>query len=478
MDEKKEYKNILKITSIFGYVQLVTLVSGIIRSKIAAFWLGAQGVGILGLLTSSISLIISLTSFGLPTSIIKLLSKEKSEDELSKKIYILNKILLVLGILGSLLLFLFAHHLSILTFNTADFTWAFRLLSISVLCRQFYLGYSSIFQATYKLKLLANVNAIASLIGILVTIPLYYFFKINGIFYNFLAVAIIEFVIVMIAFNQANYVKVIVNRSEIIKEAKPILKSSVTFSFTGFITLLSAYLVQIYISKEGSIQDVGIYVAAYTILNSYVGLIFIVMGNEYFPRIAQHNEDKNYLNTNVNRQLYLGTLLVLPLLMFLILLAPIVVRVLYSVGFEGSVEFVKIASIGLFFKVFSWTLGYVILVKGSNRFIILNSLFYNSVFLTMHLIGFYFWGLLGVSIAFSIYYLIHFLGNLYSISKRFEFNINNQNVKYFLIFGLLILMNILISFFVESVITKNILIGITTVFISAWSFSRLIKMYK
>lgn len=111
MNGKKEYRNILQKTSVFGYVQLVSLLTGIVRSKIAAFWLGTQGVGILGLLSSSFSLIIAITSFGLPTSIIKLLSKETDDETITRKIYVISKIICILGIIGSLLCFIFSKQL-------------------------------------------------------------------------------------------------------------------------------------------------------------------------------------------------------------------------------------------------------------------------------------------------------------------------------------------------------------------------------
>lgn len=478
MNGKKEYKDILNKTSVFGYVQLVSLITGIVRSKIAAFWLGTQGVGILGLLTSSFSLIIALTSFGLPTSIIKLLSKETDDSVIARKIHVINKILCILGIAGSLLCFIFSKQLSSLTFDTYDFIWAFQLLSISVFFRQIFSGYISIFQATNRLKLLANVNIIANIIGILITIPLYYYFRINGIFYNFLILTIVEVVIIYFGLRYAKYVKTKVHKKEIIQEAKPILRSSVTFSFTGTITLLSAYLVQVYISKVGNLDEVGLYIAAFTILNSYIGLIFVVMGNEYFPRIAKNNITSPVLNQNVNQQLYIGLLFVFPMLLWLITLAPLIINILYSESFSDSVYLMKIASLGIFFKVFSWTLGYVILVKASNRFIISNSTLFNFIFLAFHIAGFYFYGLIGIAYAFSLYFFIHFIGNLFITHQMFNFRMNKEIINYLIISGTLLVINILISLILEDTLISNIFNGLSALIISLLSLKKILDIYK
>ncbi|PJR04936.1 oligosaccharide flippase family protein [Avrilella dinanensis] len=478
MNGKKEYRNILQKTSVFGYVQLVSLLTGIVRSKIAAFWLGTQGVGILGLLSSSFSLIIAITSFGLPTSIIKLLSKETDDETITRKIYVISKIICILGIIGSLLCFIFSKQLSSLAFDTDDFTWAFQLLSVSVFFKQIFSGYISIFQATNKLKLLANVNIIANIVGILITIPLYYYFRINGIFYNFLIITIVEVIIIYFALKYNNYAKIRVHKKEIIQEAKPILSSSITFSFTGTITLLSIYLVQVYISKAGNLEEVGLYVAAFTILNSYIGLVFVVMGNEYFPRIAKNNITSITLNLNVNQQLYIGLLIVIPMLLWLITLAPLVINILYSESFSDSIHLMKIASLGIFFKVFSWTLGYVILVKASNRFIILNSTIFNLAFLGLHVTGFYFFRLTGVAYAFSLYFFIHFIGNLFITHQMFNFRMNKEIINYLIISGTLLVINILISLILEDTLISNIFNGLSALIISLLSLKKILDIYK
>lgn len=67
----KHIKSILKTTSLFGGVQVFQIIISIIRAKVIAVLLGPTGMGILGLLTASISLIGGLTGFGLGTSAVK-----------------------------------------------------------------------------------------------------------------------------------------------------------------------------------------------------------------------------------------------------------------------------------------------------------------------------------------------------------------------------------------------------------------------
>jgi PST family polysaccharide transporter len=55
------------------------------------------------------------------------------------------------------------------------------------------------------------------------------------------------------------------------------------------LTLLSTYLIQIYVGKIGGLEEVGF--AGFTLLNSYVGIIFTVMSTDYFPRLSSSDDN-------------------------------------------------------------------------------------------------------------------------------------------------------------------------------------------
>ena len=55
--DKKEFKDGLKATSLFGGVQIVNICIGIIRSKLLAILLGPEGMGLNGILNSTLQLI-------------------------------------------------------------------------------------------------------------------------------------------------------------------------------------------------------------------------------------------------------------------------------------------------------------------------------------------------------------------------------------------------------------------------------------
>ena len=72
---KSQYKQIVKATSLFGGVQVFTIIVLIVKSKFVALYIGPLGVGIVGLYTTTIALVTSVTNFGLKTSSVKNISE-------------------------------------------------------------------------------------------------------------------------------------------------------------------------------------------------------------------------------------------------------------------------------------------------------------------------------------------------------------------------------------------------------------------
>lgn len=64
-ENRNSYKQSLKATSLFGGVQIFNILIQIIRSKFAAVLLGPEGMGVMGLLNSTITMISSFTNCGL-----------------------------------------------------------------------------------------------------------------------------------------------------------------------------------------------------------------------------------------------------------------------------------------------------------------------------------------------------------------------------------------------------------------------------
>lgn len=468
---------ILKSITIFGGLQFLNLAIGIIRSKLAALWLGTLGVGFLGLFITTFNLLSGILNLGLPTSTIRHLSG-KYGITLSKNIKIVEILSFIFGGIGGLICLIFAKTLSEYTFKTIDYTWAFQLLSVSLFLKQMSSIYSSIIQSRIHLKHLANANIVANLIGILFTLPLYYYFRIDGIIYNILVIGLVEFIVFYVFFKRLKFEKVKLNKNDVINESKEILADGFFFNISGNLTLLSSYLLQIFITYYGGMKILGYYFSGYTILNTYVSIIFTAMSVDYFPRISKNKEDIKTMNEEVNFQIFIGTAILLPILLFLLFFSKFVIEILFSKEFSEAALYLQIAILGVFFKLFSWTLGFIILAKGSRKMIINNALLFNVLFIGIHILGFYIKGLVGLAIASNVYFLLHLSWNYWLTNKKLNVIIEKKQLKLYFYCSIILLISIVVNFVALDSLLKKAILSTILVFSSIWSLKQMNLIFK
>ena len=135
MNRVLSYRHILKATSLFGGVQVFNIIISIIRAKFIAIFLGPAGMGIYGLLTSTVGLIGGFTNFGLGTSAIKDVAaayETGNHTRISIVIIVLRRLVWITGILGALVTMILSPFLSRLIFGNNDFILAFIFISITI----------------------------------------------------------------------------------------------------------------------------------------------------------------------------------------------------------------------------------------------------------------------------------------------------------------------------------------------------------
>lgn len=410
-ETQSSYRQVLKTTSLFGGVQVVNILISIIRSKFIALFLGPIGMGIAGLLNATINVVSELTKLGLDTSAVKEIAFLKNKDE-QKLILIINslkRIVWFTGVLSFTFTIVFSSFLSQLTFGNTDYTWSFVWISVALLFKQLTYGEMAILQGMRKLRYLAKSNLYASFIGLFVVIPLYYYFRIDGIVPAIILSSVLSYMFSKYFSHKIKIEPLKLTNREAFREGRPMLKLGFMLSIRSSITLLSAYAIQIFISHVGGVDQVGFYLAGFVIINSYVGIVFNAMQTDYFPRLSAMVNNPAQLRNTVLHQAVIALLIITPIIIVFFMVAPIAIQILYSKEFLLITVFVTWGMFGTLFKTVSWSMGYVILAKGDSKLFIKTAVLFNSIFVSLLMLGYYFYGLFGVGIAFFCYNLLHLI---------------------------------------------------------------------
>lgn len=364
MEDNKtsSYRKIVKGTALFGGVQVFNILVSLIRGKLIAIILGPEGMGISSLLTSSTNMLQQFSSLGLNYSAVKDISyaKENGDQErLSLVIHVLRRLLHLTSLIGSLISILFAEQLSLLAFGTTDYKWSFVGLSIMIYFTTLSNGELAILQGVRMLKQLAYSSIIGSLLGLMVGVPLYYYYGYDGIVPAMIVLSLMTYLFNRYYANKVQHYHLKANWDVTKTIGRTMLALGMILLVSGLLTTISNYLLNTFISNFGSLQDVGLYQAANSITNQYVGVVFAAMGADFFPRLSGVSKDNTKIRALVNQQSEIVMLIVAPLAILLIMTAPLMIRLLLSKEFLPLISVVRFMGIGLFFKAMAYPMGYI-----------------------------------------------------------------------------------------------------------------------
>lgn len=424
---KEGYRTAFKSTSIYGGVQVITIIIGILKSKLTAVWLGPSGFGVLGVLNSTIALISSLSNLGLSSSAVRDISKvSAAEDNIQLSIVVkaISRCVFFTGIFGALIMFGLSKYLSIWTFGNEAYTVSYALLAIVILTTNIYSAQYAILQGLRRIKDMAIARILGSISGLIIIIPCYYLGGLKGIVPSLILSSLLALIISYFFTRKVS----LINVKQTIRESWSVgqftIKLGVVLMFTGLMGNLIEVIVKSYITISAGLDEVGLYQAGWAINTQYLGLVFTAMATDYYPRLSQSFVTKKISSVNeiVNQQSEIALLVLSPLICGMLIFLPIFIKLVYSSDFLGASQITAFLLIGSLVKAGSWAVSFVFLAAGDAKTYFINEIIISLLMLVLFIAGYKMVGLAGVGIAFVISYVIYFVGVSYVAFKKYSFS--------------------------------------------------------
>ncbi len=407
--EGKQYRDILKYTGIFGGVQGLNMLAGLVRNKLTAIILGTSGYGYISIYNSAISLINNSTNLGISFSSIKNLSHiyhNEGESAAKEYVSVIRFWSFLASFTGIIVCFLLAGYFSNLTFESDEFTNDFRLLSLVVGLTTFSACELSILKATRRISDVARISLMGAVGSVFIVVPIYYLLNEKGIVPALLALATwIACITSYYTFSIYPFEKGIFSKLNF-KKGLSLLKLGISFIIAGIFGSGAEYLIRAYITKTGTIDDVGLYNAGFAISVTYMGMIFVAMENDYFPKLSSLSEKTKERNVLMNNQIEIAIWLISPMIAGLLLFMPIILPLLYSGKFLPAQDMILWTSLFMFFKALVLPVAYLTLAKGESVVYMILQLIYDIFFVGVSFILYNLFGLkgLGMSISLSCFF--------------------------------------------------------------------------
>ncbi len=407
---KEGYRTAFKATGLFGGVQVVTILTGLLKSKLVAVWMGTTGFGILSLFNAAVNLLFSISNLGLQSSAVRDIAAASADRGKTLAIIkAVNRWVLASGLLGTLLTIVMSPWLSRWVFESDQYVGAFILLSAAVLLMGLFNQDYAVLQGLRRLRLMAQANIVGALAGFVCSVPVFYFFREEGLAWTVVIAALASLVVSLLYVRKLGLILPKQDWRTSMVLGSDTVKLGIMMAISNIAVFLVQFVVKTYISHQGGLDDVGLYQAGWGLNEQYLGLVFTAMAKDYFPRLSQVANDRLRVRKSINEQAEIAILILAPMVIVMLVFLPFVVRLLYSGDFDGIVPMARWLLLGSLLKAGSWAISFVFLAKGHGKTYLFNELGIKFITLPAYMLGYSLFGLLGIGYAYVLCYGIYFL---------------------------------------------------------------------
>lgn len=405
-----DYRSILSRISAFGGVQIFSILINLIRGKFVALFLGPAGMGVSSLFTSSANTLQQFSSLGLNLAMVKEVAAAAEGENLPKVISVSMRLVLLTAGFGALLCFSLSPLLSLWTFGDSSQTFWYMLLSVSVAFSVAGSGYLSLLQGVGAVKRLSLASVIGGLCGLLFGVPLYYFFGTKGIVPAMIVLSLSVFMFYYISFRRCALPShVDFHWQEMLPFIRRIVVMGLVLLVGNLAGTLVGYLINAFVRYAGSLEDVGMFQAANSITGQYMGVVFSALALDYFPRLSAAVHDRELMGIVINRQCEIVSLLVCPIVLLLIVSAPIVIRILLTSEFLPVTQLMRWMGLGVVFQTLNFPLGYLFIAHENKRVYLWTEVVMSNVVWIACSIGFYYmFSLIGLGVSMVVRAIIEY----------------------------------------------------------------------
>ncbi len=355
-------RRVFMVTGLFGGVQAVSVVASVVRNKCAALFLGPDGVGLLSLLGTLVTMLVQASALGVPLSGVRHLSQAFARGEPWRSRAVLSVRLLSLagGVVGLLLCGLLGH-------------W---LLSPAVLLAVVSGGELAVLKAAHRLRALAVSQTVGVVGSLLLTVPLYACYGVSAVVAVLVLTALVALLPVVWCSWRVFPLRLPQCGALPWTEMRGVLRLGVCFTLAGVVGAASEWGVRQWLRGEAGAETVGLFSAAQMMTVGYMALIFSALEQDYLPRLSA-TTDGRATAVMVRRQLSVLVALTVPLVLAVVVLLPWLVPLLLSSAFLPAVPLARWWAAAMVLKAATLPVAYLTLARGrSLHFLLLESAYW------------------------------------------------------------------------------------------------------
>ena len=366
---RNSYTHVLKYTGVFGGVQGLNIIIGLVRSKLVAVILGPAGMGLASLLNTVANFVSQATNLGISFSAVKHLSEifdSGDEQRIQEFVKTVRAWSMVAALAGAAVCMAAAPLLAGYAFGGEGHAWQVMALAPTVAALALTGGETAILKGARKLRDLAVLQIILVVLSLAIAVPIYLMAGIGGVIPVITLTAIANLAATA-RFSLKLFPLQWRGSRRALGAGTAMVRLGVAFIMSGIFGSGAEMVIRAFLNTTDGLDAVGLYNAGYVLTVTYAGLVFTAIETDYFPRLSAVNHDTLAVNTLANRQIEVTLLVIAPMLALIVTALPWLIPLLYSGQFTPVTAMAQVAVLGMYPRAMMLPIAYITLAKGHSK---------------------------------------------------------------------------------------------------------------
>jgi len=401
--------NLIKTSVLTGLSTFIKIISGFVINKMIAIYIGPSGLALIGQLQNFITITSTYANGAINNGIVKYVSEYQNEEEKKTKIISSGLIIsLFFSVLTGIFLLLFSKKISFLILKTENYYQIIILFGFTIILFALNAYFLSVLNGLKKIKTYVTINILSSIIGLLITCLLIFLYNLKGALIALVINQSVVFFITFIYIVNGKYIS--------LKYFFSGFDKIYIFKLLGFslmaITTVSTYPVSLiiirkFIGHNLSWDQAGYWEGLWRISEVYLMLITTSLSVYYLPRLSELKQ-----KIELRKEIFYVYKIVIPILLIMSICIFIfrlpIIKILFTKDFMPTLPLFKYQLLGDVLKISGWILSYILVAKAKIKIFITTEIIFSVSFVLLSILFINITGLIGVTMAYALNYLIYF----------------------------------------------------------------------
>lgn len=410
------HRQIIRTTTAIGIASLATIVLGVFRTKAAALLVGPVGIGLIGLYLNLVSAAAALAGLGLNASAVREIASADSKadhrllDANRRAVMFLSIAMAPIAALAMILLREpISEHILQGQLRPNDVIWLSAAVALSVLS----VACVILLNGFRRIASLAWVQAAGALLGTAGGLAALLLWRNQGLLAYVIAAPAAALIVGVAFASRLPPMSAPSSPAPLVaRQSAAMARLGLLFMLSVLTQSLAVLFVRTAVHDELGAVALGQFAASWIISSMYVGSVLQAMGTDYYPRLASVIDDEAESSGQINEQIETAVLLVTPVLLVTLAIAPWLLQLAYSSAFVGAADLLRWQVLGDIFKVAAWPLAMALLARNRGLIYLIIEAAAAFVLMAVTWLTISEFGLVAPGIAYTMMYVVYLAAQL------------------------------------------------------------------